>query len=122
MSKSRIKLKDETKIRFVKYVGYLTESYSSRMLIGIPFLLGLILITLWGLNKTLSNIQNFILVCITFFIWGFCGIVIIIKRELPGTFASLKGIYAIIIGAMVTIFFWGLAFRGAYLLLTNHIK
>jgi hypothetical protein len=47
-------------------------------------------------------------VCPTFVIWGFSGLAIVIKREVPYTF-FLKGKLAIAVGAFISIVWWGLA-------------
>ena len=122
MSEPKITIIEQIKIRVSNYISYLANSYNARILIVIPFILGLIVIAFSTINGDLNHLQNIILACATFFIWGFCGILIIALREVPGTFTSIKGTYAIIIGGIVTIFFWGLAIRGVILILTNGIE
>jgi hypothetical protein len=87
-----------------------------------PFILGIIVIILWeslgkALHGTMGENSNLIITCITFFIWGFSGVVIMAKREVPGTVSSITGTFAFLIGLIVTVFFWGLAFLGAYRML-----
>lgn len=124
MPNSKSELAERLKARITIYINHFTDSYKTRILIVSPFILGLLVGSLWmiigkKMFGTLPHVQNLIMAYITFFIWGFSGVVIIVKREVPGTFISIKGVHAIIIGLMETAFCWGIAFRGIYLLLTH---
>ena len=40
------------------------------------------------------------------FIAGFSGVIIIIRKEVPSSFASIRGVPAVIIGIIGTLLFW----------------
>jgi hypothetical protein len=46
------------------------------------------------------------------FICGFSGLPIITRKEFPGTFRSIEGVQAVMIGIFVMAFFWGLSLLG----------
>ncbi|HEY9152422.1 MAG TPA: hypothetical protein VIN60_06005, partial [Anaerolineales bacterium] len=49
-----------------------------------------------------------------FFLGGFMGIIIIVRREVPAILFTITGVQAIVEGSVVTLFFWGSA---AYIIL-----
>jgi hypothetical protein len=112
-------LKKKIRDKFINLTEYLKNTLDIRWLIAMPSLLGLLLGLLWiNIGKqiygTLPRIPNLIMGSIGFFLMGFSGIVIMIKREIPGTFKSIRGIPALVIGVSVTIFLWGMAFMIIY--------
>jgi hypothetical protein len=112
-------LKKIIRDKFINLLEYLQDTISIRWLIALPSLFGLFLGLLWiiigkQLYGTLPRIPNLIMGSIGFTLMGFSGIVIIVKREVPGTFTSIRGIPAIVIGASVTVFLWGMAFMVIY--------
>jgi hypothetical protein len=106
-------------------ISYLMQTTNTRLLIALPSLIGLLIGLLWIffgkiIYGFLPTLPNFIIVSIVLFMMGFSGIVIIIKKEVPGTFSSILGIPAILIGLAMTAFFWGLAFLGIFKILTRN--
>jgi hypothetical protein len=83
----------------------------------LPFFLGIFILIIANLigriafQSTLPpQINNIVAYCV-FFSWGFSGIAIIVRREIPFTF-FFRGIPAIIAGGFVLLFFWGMAILG----------
>jgi hypothetical protein len=117
----------KSKGKLARYIEYQKDTINIRLLIGLPFLVGLVVGLLWilvGNQRTgeLPEISNSIMTNLVFFIWGFSGVVVMIKRELPGSFFSLRGFIALLVGIAWTVFFWGLAFTGFYQLITDILK
>jgi hypothetical protein len=126
MKKPHNRIKDKIMIRFVRYLKYQTDTIDIRLLIALPSLLGLLIGLLWitigqHLYGTLPRIPNFIITSVVLFMMGFSGIVIMLKKEFPGTITSIRGIPAIAIGVAVTIFLWGLAFLGIFRIIIGHM-
>jgi hypothetical protein len=125
MNKSDNNFKEKITVRFTKYIKYLNDTIDIRLLIALPSLLGLLVGLLWitigqQIYGTLPRVPNFVMAYVVLFMMGFSGIVIILKKELPGTFTSIRGVPALIIGAAVTLFLWGLAFLGIFKIITGH--
>ena len=45
-----------------------------------------------------------------FFVGGFTGFIIIVRREIPAVIFTIMGLPAIVAGSLMTIFLWGAAF------------
>ena len=81
-----------------------------------PIFLGLAILILVGYfsKEPLSPI----LLGLMFFVGGFMGIIIIVRREVPAVIFTVKGTFAIFQGSIVTLFFWGSA---AYIILRGSL-
>jgi hypothetical protein len=84
----------------------------------LPFFFGIIILIVSGVLGQLflqgnlpPNINNIVAYCV-FFCWGFSGIAIILRREVPYTF-FFRGIPAIIAGGFVLLLFWEWQFSGS---------
>lgn len=105
--------------RLNKYIEYLQDTVNIRWLIALPAFLGLFLGLLWitigeKIYGTLPRIPNLIMASLGLFLMGLSGVVIMEKQEFPGTYNSIRGIPALVIGAAITIFLWGIAFMIIY--------
>jgi hypothetical protein len=75
MSKSKSSITIQMKKRFINYIYYLADSYGLRLLIVAPFILGLVIGSVWitigkSLYGSLPYIPNLIVAYITFFHMG----------------------------------------------------
>lgn len=44
-----------------------------------------------------------------FFIVGFTGVIVAVRKEMPSGWGTIRGPMAIVVGVLTTILFWGLA-------------
>jgi len=83
----------------------------------LPFFFGIFIYIIADLGRQLAYQGvlplhvNYIVGCSVFFSWGFSGIAIIVRREVPYTF-FFRGIPAIIAGGFLVLLFWGMAIFG----------
>jgi hypothetical protein len=83
------------------------DKYRKLLLTVSPMFLALLMLIL--LNYTLKGPVSPFLISLSFFISGFMGIIIIVRREVPVVLFTIKGTQAIVEGGVVTFFFWGSA-------------
>jgi len=83
------------------------NKYRKLLFTASPLFLALIILILLG-YFSVDPISP-LLISLTFFISGFMGIIIIVRREVPAILFTITGTQAIVEGSVVTFFFWGSA-------------
>ena len=83
------------------------NEYKKLLITVLPVLLGLAIMILVG-YFWIGPLPPLMLSLI-FFVGGFTGIIIVVRREIPVVLFTIKGIQAIVEGSVVTLFFWGSA-------------
>ncbi len=99
-------MKNHRKQKITDWVSFWNE-YKKLSLTALPMLLAWVILILFSYfwNGPVPTI----ILSLTFFLAGFMGIVIIIRREIPAVLFTITGVQAIVEGGIVTIFFWGSA-------------
>ena len=64
---------------------------------------------LYGLPVLLGFMAFAISISLGSFIAGFTGVIVAIKKEAPSGRGGIRGTWAVVLGILVTIFFWSLA-------------
>jgi hypothetical protein len=95
MSKLKRKKLDRNNSFFTGYIN---------LLITVAPMLAALAIIFWSKRPVRPFIFS-----LSFFIAGFTGLIVIIRREIPMIFNTISGLQAIIEGGIVTIFCWGVA-------------
>ncbi len=110
---NKMELNMRNKINLIRLKAFI-GNFSTSTLFAIPCFFGILigLISVWYkdnyLNGQLSLIQMGLLFIITFLMFGFAGLVIIIRQETPLIIiTSIQGLPAIIIGIIWTCVCWG---------------
>ncbi len=83
------------------------DKYRKLLLTASPLFLALLILVLMSYASK-EPISPF-LISSTFFISGFMGIIIVVRREVPAVLFTVRGTQAIVEGSLVTLFFWGSA-------------
>jgi len=81
-------------------------------LVIIPFVIGLILMLLaWELGgrKGMEHYIGGLLLSLAFFVWGFMGLPIILRKEIPWLI-TIKGWFAVVEGVVLMLTAWVVAF------------
>ena len=88
------------------------DRYRKLLMTTSPLFLGLVILILVGYFS--KEPVSPILLSLMFFLGGFMGIIIIVRREVPAVLFTITGLPAIVEGSLLTLVFWGC---GTYLLL-----
>jgi hypothetical protein len=91
-----------------KYLGDL----ETNLLAAIPGLFGFLIGLIWVLfyKKTFTGKPLEVLALFFMMVsWGAMGLVYVIRKESPGFFFKVKGIFGVLTGLAVMIFCWGFA-------------
>jgi hypothetical protein len=104
-------MKNHRKQKVADWVAFRDE-YKKLSLTALPMLLAWVILILFSYfwNGPVPTI----VLSSMFFLAGFMGIIIIVRREIPAVLFTITGAPAIVEGSIVTIFFWGSA---AYMIL-----
>ena len=88
------------------------DKYRKLLITASPVFLALAILILFGYfwNGPLPPQM----LSLIFFVGGFTGIIIVVRREFPAVLFTITGVQAIVEGSIVTIFLWGAA---AYIIL-----
>jgi hypothetical protein len=79
-------------------------------LVNIPLFIGFLLFILSAIILTIGHIGNIVgvyIIILTFFIWGFMGIPMIIRKEFP--YLTIRGWMAVAEGFVFVLFGWGIS-------------
>ncbi len=101
-----LKKKDHSKQEATNWVSFWNE-YKKLSLTVLPMFIALIIL-IWFSYFWNGPVPTIILSSM-FFLAGFMGIIIIVRREIPAVLFTITGAQAIMEGSIVTIFFWGSA-------------
>ena len=77
-------------------------------LVYLPFLIG------GGIVLLIGGLDNFLLTSLGYFLAGFSGIIMIIRKESPTSRILIRGKWAIISGTIFTLLCWGLSLAHLY--------
>ena len=88
------------------------DKYRKLLLTISPLFLGLVALILIGYLS--PDPLSPILLGLMFFLAGFMGVIIIVRREVPVVLFTITGVQAIVEGSFVILLFWGAA---AYIIL-----
>ena len=103
------------------------SSLSLAQLVFTPTVVGLLGLFLWIelREELLKNIQtpfiqtvDLLIFILGFYLPGLGGVIVMARRELPQLFFTIRGKPAILLGALITIVFWGIAIR---LVIIGHV-
>lgn len=85
----------------------------------IPPLIACLIVVVWIVTKeklfpAIPQIFNYLIMSIALLIVGSVGIIYIYRREIPGPVSSvtIKGRFAVVVGYVTLLFFWGLGIAG----------
>ena len=80
-------------------------------LTSVIFGLGVLLAAIfWISGRPENRIIATLEVSLSFFLWGFIGLLFIARKEAPFLFGKIKGLPAILFGIFLTIILWSTAF------------
>jgi len=98
--------------KLLQKVGDLIKDMRTEYLVAIPSVLGFLIIGILIMfyKKPFTGAPfEILVVSLIFIIWGMGGFIMIIRREMPGLMAPIRGSQAIVIGIFLVIGCWGFA-------------
>ena|SRR5271157_1667375 len=87
--------------------NFFWNEYRKLLITGLPVFLALAILILFGYfwNGPLPPLM----LSLIFFVGGFTGIIIVVRREFPAVLFTITGLQAIVEGSLVTVLLWGAA-------------
>lgn len=90
-------------VLFFRKISKVSTTLLAILIIGLGILFGIVF---WALGQPDNKIVAASEVGLTFFIWGFIGILFIKRKEAPFLLGKIKGLPAILYGIFLTIILW----------------
>jgi len=83
------------------------DKYRKLLITASPVFLALAILTLFGYfwNGPLPPLM----LSLIFFVGGFTGVIVVVRREFPAVIFTITGVQAIVEGSLVTVLLWGAA-------------